>query len=220
MYNQIDYMSLDRNGGKLKQYHHVNLSSEFVNDCKMWVSFLTCQNYRVNRPILDWFEDDKDAEDLEFYTDASKHEKLGFGCFFNGNWVACGWEPGFIKSKDPSIAYLELYALCIGVAIWANKLSNRKVIIYCDNKSTRDIVNKGTTGCKNMMMLMRNLVLSNLKHNTKIFVRYISSEDNFLADRLSRLKYDEFWRLAPKYTQRFPESLPQDLWPVSKIWIN
>ena len=39
MYNQIDYMALDKNRGKLIQHHHVNLSSEFMNNCRMWICF-------------------------------------------------------------------------------------------------------------------------------------------------------------------------------------
>ena len=220
MYSQIDYMSLNKNRGKLRSHHHVNLSAEFVSDCKMWVNFLTFNDAKINRPMIDWCDDSDNAEVLEFYSDASKGEKLGFGCFFNGKWAVSAWETNYIKQCDPSIAYLELYALCVGVALWCEQLANRRVVIFCDNKSTRDIVNKGSTGCRNMMFLMRNLVLSNLKFNTKIFVRYIKSEDNILTDRLSRLNFSEFWKHAPPHTSQYPETLPKNFWPASKIWIK
>ena len=65
--------------------------------------FLTHERSHVSRPILDLFEDDSDAESLQFYTDASKQEKLGFGCFFNGKWLACGWEPNYIRNMTRTL---------------------------------------------------------------------------------------------------------------------
>ena len=97
----------------LKFYHHITLDVEFINDCKMWELFLTSpQNASVMcHPFLD-IVGIQTATELQFYTDASPHlSRGGFGCYFNGKWMAgiCGEK--WMKKFTPSIEFLELYAL-------------------------------------------------------------------------------------------------------------
>ena len=199
----------------LKAYHHVSLDREFLDDCSMWIDFLTRNQITIFRPFIDYAPHDY-SETIQFYTDASKTR--GFGCFFNGRWTFSKWENNFVERENPSIDFLELYALCVAVAIWSNFLANRRVTIFCDNQGVMGMINKTATGGKNSMNLIRRLVLSNLKNNTRIKVEFIKSEDNILADSLSRFDFDRFWKHAPKNTLQFPDGLPQELWPLSKIW--
>ena len=122
--------------------------------------------------------------------------------------------------KDPSIEYLELYALCAGVLVWEDKLKNRRVILHCDNQSVVDMVNSTSSKCKNCMILIRILVLNNLFYKRRVYVRHISGSKNILADALSRQKFKTFWKYAPSYTKKYPEKLPEQIWPVSKIWVD
>ena len=44
----------DREGNKLKQYHHVRLDQDFLNDCAAWKIFLEDQNAgKLSRPFID-----------------------------------------------------------------------------------------------------------------------------------------------------------------------
>ena len=54
------------------------------------------------------------ADQIRFFSDASAAEELGFGCLYNKHWLFGQWEKGFVKTKKPSIAYLELFVLCTG----------------------------------------------------------------------------------------------------------
>ena len=92
---------------KLKAHHHVRLDGEFKADCKVWLEFLTDNDFRkiVNRPMID-LSLNRTSEEIKFYSDASPAENLGYGCILNKHWVYGQWEPNFIKSCKPSIEFL------------------------------------------------------------------------------------------------------------------
>ena len=151
-------------GIKLKSYHHVHLDNEFKNDCRVWCSFL--ENAEVDkqmlcRPFVDlnMFES---SIMLQFFTDATKSPELGFGCYFDGEWTYGKWEHDYIKKYDPSIEYLELFDLCVGIFVWSDKIKNKRIVIFCDNQAVISMVNNMTSSCKNCMILIRLLVLDGL----------------------------------------------------------
>ena len=130
-------------GKALKGYHHVNLPAAFKSDCETWLKFL--QDEEDNSPI---FKDMVDIEgeftgqELDFYTDASASLETGaFGCVFGKNWTFNTWGEEFMKEKKPSINFLEMAALCIGIFTWRDLLRNKRTILFCDNTSVRDMVN-------------------------------------------------------------------------------
>ena len=73
---------------KLKAHHHVRLDGEFKADCKVWLEFLTDNDFRkiVNRPMID-LSLNRMSEEIRFYSDASAAENLGYGCILNKCWV-------------------------------------------------------------------------------------------------------------------------------------
>ena len=152
-----------------------------------------------------------------FYSDASAAKQLGFGCIFNTRWIWGNWNPQFITDEEPSIEYLELFALCAGIFTWNYLLSNCRITIFCDNTSVVATVNNLTSSCKNCMVLIRLLTLNCLKFNRRIRVNYVSTKDNFLADSLSRGQISRFRRLGPQMNKA-PDSIHQDLWPLEKLW--
>ena len=219
IYSKFTSKTVGKKGQQLKPYHHIRIDKELKNDCRVWELFLTNQ-VEVNRPFIDFNKRSFEVKQLSFFTDASKAESLGFGCYYDKEWTFGCWEPGYIQSCDPSIAYLELFALCIGVFTWGHKqkLNNSRVIIRCDNQSVVQMVNNMTSSCQNCMYLLRMLALENLIHNRRIFAKFIDTKLNFLADSLSRMRFKKFFSLAPKGTKLQPECLPDMLWPASKIW--
>ena len=83
------------------------------------------------------------------------------------------WEPGYIELLEPSIDYLELFAVAVAVSLWAHKLQNRRVIIFCDNTAVVGMINKNASPCKNCMVLIRKAVLISLRFNVRIFATYV-----------------------------------------------
>ena len=216
MYATLKGKVCTKSGTKLKQYHHVNLNSGFREDCEMWIKFLqSADSPQLCRPFVD-LEAFISVYKLNFYTDTSG--KIGFGCFFDGDWTYGTWSKSFLQMK-PSIEYQELFAVCVAVFTWQHKLVNTRVIIFCDNQAVVNMINNSTSACRNCMRLIRMIVLNNLRHNRRIFVQHIRTDRNILADSLSRGKLQTFWDHAPEGTKELPEEIPEELWPVEKLWL-
>ena len=222
MYAKINKTIEKRN---LRKHHHITIDQEFRQDCTMWRTFLTSPKElllgKLSRPFIDLYEPSKTAEMLFFYSDATANPELGFGVIFDSEWLFQQWDKEFILNINPSIEFLELYALCVGIFTWSHKLENRRFTIFCDNTATRDIVNQYSSGCKYSMILIRKLVLKSLECNFRINVVYMSSRDNFLSDNLSRLNISKFKNLAKKHGVRnepFPTQPSTDLWPLTSFW--
>ena len=158
------------------------------------------------------------AQELNFFSDASANENLGFGAVFNEKWLFSQWEENFIKVKQPSIEYLELVGVVAAVLMWGSSLKNMHVIVLCDNTAVVAMVNSMTSSCKNCMYLLRLLTLNNLVHNRRVFTKHVAGIHNNLSDALSRLQFEHFWRLAPKGMSSEPSRVTPLIWPVSAIW--
>ena len=205
---------------KLKQYHHIRLDQEFKADCTVWLEFLnTRANHVVCQPMVD-LTTTITADELLFFSDASAAEHLGYGCIFWNRWLFGKWEDHFIKQKKPSIAFLELFALAAGVLTWKDSITNCQVILFCDNQSVVQMINNMSSKCGNCMTLIRMLVLDGLRNNRRIFARYISTKQNYLADSLSCLQIKKFHALVPSGTNRYPDLIMEELWPISKLLID
>ena len=201
----------------LKPHYHVRLTKEFKDDCRMWVNFLS--NHKIEsicRPYSDLSETIQSTQ-IQFYTDASG--RIGYGCSFGDFWIQGFWPKSFLFNKQPSIQFLELYALCVGLLAWGHELTNATYEIFCDNKSVRDMVNHTTSGCRNCMVLIRIITINNLIFNRKLRVKYIETYNNQLADSLSRGDLAKFRNLKPS-ANPVGDPTPSCLWPIEKIWID
>ena len=81
------------------------------------------------------------ADEIEFYTDATRNFSLGFGGYCGNSWMISSWSD-FTASVNPSIEYLELYAVAAAVLVWIRRFQNRRVIIFCDNISVVYMLNQ------------------------------------------------------------------------------
>ena len=97
-------------GKNLKPHHHIQIDGEFKLDCYTWIQFLHARA-AVTRPFVDFDKSTLNVDELCFYTDASKAVNLGMGWIYNDRWRFQKWEPGYIEKCNPSLEYLELYAL-------------------------------------------------------------------------------------------------------------
>ena len=108
----------DKNSEPLRKHRHVYLSKDFIQDCKVWLKFLyDADDTRLCRPFFD-FSTLKSSKILNFYSDAAKHPKLGMGAVFNSRYFMQAWDPKFIVEYDPSIKFLELFALTSALLCW------------------------------------------------------------------------------------------------------
>ena len=209
------YSHLENN--MLKQHHHVRISNEMRLDLNMWLQFLKHPTIYA-RPFMD-FSNLIYATELNFYSDASRNPILGFGARFGRAYMYSQWDYDFMMKNNPSITYLELYAVVAAVLAWGHEFANKRVIIYCDNKGSCAILNNLSSKCKNCMVLVRIVVMFQMIHNIRIYANYVKTELNGPADSLSRLKISKFKRLVGSNIDEEPTNIPEDIWPMSKIWI-
>ena len=203
--------------GKLKPHHHIKVNQEMREDLKMWLNFLN--NSAVYcRPFID-FKKTWDAEEIDLYTDASG--KIGSGGHCNDEYFHAIWDREFLKMK-PSIEYLELHAVVTAVLIWIHKFRNRRIILFCDNKSVVDMINSNSSSCRNCMVFIRILVMKGLVENVRIFAEHLSSAANKLADLLSRDRVQDYKFLKMERGEKVARTateMPEQIWPINKIWL-
>ena len=188
-------------------------------DLLVWKLFLS-NLMAFARPFID-FAHAIEASQITFFTDASGNPKLGMGGICNKLWMYQQWDEQIHKQLNPSIEFLELYDLTAAVLTWIRRFQNRRIILFCDNISAVEMINKLTSSCPNYMALIRLVILESLIHNVRVFAKYVLSKDNFLADMLSRLKLNLFHQVtANKNMDQSPTPIPEDLVPITKVWMK
>ena len=181
---------------KLKPHHHVRITGEIKSDLRVWKTFLS-EPTAFCRPFMD-FSKFWTADEIEFYTDSSGNFSLGMGGFCVDKWFCQEWDTHFLKKIRPSIDYLELYAVTVGVLLWIQNFKNRRIVIFCDNEGVVGILNTNSAKCRRSMILVRIIVLECLRWNVRIFAKHVKSRDNGIADALSRFQWSRFYKLTEK----------------------
>ena len=161
------------------------------------------------------------ADEIDFYTDASKNPLLGFGRKCENEWMYQNWDSNFLVKNDPSIEFLELYAVTVGVFLWIEKFQNKKIMLFCDNKAVVAMINNTSSKCQKCTKLLRMIVLKGMMYNVKISAKYVTLKDNDFADSLSRLQLNRFFKLVKTKQVRINELpclIPEEIWPLEKVW--
>ena len=206
-------------GQSLKQYHHVSVGTDFKQDCRVWVKFLCSTSQKICRPFVDF--DGKQGEVLNLASDTAKSDKLEMGATFNDRWLFMAWGTTFIRQMDPSIEFLELYALTMAIVTWEKddpQLTNNRVVFFCDNQAVLHMVNNFASSCPQCRKLLLILALWGIRYNLRVTVRYVRSEQNVLPDVLSRPDFAHFYRCAPSMMNPKPDRLDQRLLPIMDFW--
>ena len=204
----------------LKPFHHVKLSQDTILDLSMWLEFLNSP-ICYSCPFMDFAV--LTNEELEWYTDAAKAVGKGFGGYHWNQWFAGVWDRNFLEEKDPSIEFLELYAVTIAVLLWTAQHKNKRIVLFCDNSSVVHMINKQSSKCRNCMTLIRVITLESLTQNTRVYAKHVSTEKNEIADALSRNKMDLFWSTCRDRRKQMSPStcvVPPVIADIMKFWID
>ena len=127
--------------GTLLPHHHININQEMRSDLSTWLTFLESSTVYC-RPFADYSKTIT-AKVLLWYTDAFKNKKLGFGGLFNTRYYWTSWTDSdklwnkgtqFIVDMDPSIEYLELYAVTVSVLLRIHKVKNTRIYVCLQTK--------------------------------------------------------------------------------------
>lgn len=192
-------------------YHYVYINAGCREDILMWKLFLQQWN-----GISMFHENCKTkAADMELYTDASSTQ--GFGGYFQGHWFCDQWpnEISNMEEQKLSMAWLELYPIVVAAILWGHFWHKKRIVFYCDNLGTVQIIQKGRSKIPFIMKLMRRLTWCAMKYNFCVYAEHIPGVKNVIADALSRFQINKFKQLAPM-AQEIPHQCP----PVSQVIWN
>ena len=178
--------------GKLMPHHHIRLNAEMKRDLQTWKQFLLhptvyCRKFADFTRVVTAYE-------VNFASDTSG--VIGMGALCKTHWMCALWDQESIQQENPSIEYLELFALVAAALAWLHLFRNHKIIIYCDNQTVCRWVNQSTTSCRNSMVLIRKLIFKCMTENVTVFAQYLESGKNKFADAISRDKISLFKQLA------------------------
>ncbi|KAK3096515.1 hypothetical protein FSP39_000934 [Pinctada imbricata] len=173
-----------------KLHHHIHLNIECRADLAMWAKFL--KNWNGISFFLD--DDITSAADIELFTDATPSS---FGGFYGNHWFQGNFAEE-IYSEQMSMAFCELYPIVMSCVLWGKFWKRKRILFFCDNLSTVDIIRKGRSKVQSIMKLMRTLTFHSAYYSFVIHAQHIPGVKNSIADALSRYQMTRFRQLAPR----------------------
>ena len=104
--------------------------------------------------------------------------------------------------------------IVLSLKIWGTQLANKCITFHTDNQPFSEVINRMTTQDRELLILLRALVLSCLQNNILFKAVNLPGVHNTKADALSRLQVTKFKFLskdmAPEPTAVPPQLLPEN----------
>ncbi len=200
-------------GQRKSHYTHVSVAAS--HDLHMWRIFLQTLDRPdlQSLPILPFLK--VPNYELELFADATGNPKLGFGCVFGTQWAHGAWPLSLFANKaKPSIAELELFALCIALDLWAPELAGKHIHLCSDNDAVVHLLDPACrmSWVAPLMFLLHHLTITCLRFQICLTAEHVPGVRNVMADLLSCHQINcfvaEFPRMRPMLCP-----LPVPLWP-------
>lgn len=188
---------IDLTKGVIKPFHHIRLNKESRLDIEAWLQFIC--NFNGKSMFLDQIWDS--SKKLNLYTDAAG--SLGFGAVYETNWFYGKFPQEF---QEQNITFKELFPIVLAVSVWGNMFANKCVVFHSDNQAVVHIINSQTSKDKDIMKLVRKLVVFCMKFNIFMKAVHIEGLKNVLPDLLSRFQIEKF-RQKAKHMNQFPTNI-------------
>ena len=74
---------------------------------------------------------------------------------------------------QPSIEYLELYAVTVSIYLWLHEVRNKRIILSCNNESVVSMTNGCGLACHNCHQLIRLITLYCIRYNVRVFAHRV-----------------------------------------------
>ena len=134
----------------------------------------------------------------DVWTDASRRVSGAHGPSYSGGGYlsACGRYSYFIFSSEMvrewPIDYLEGCTILVAVRQLSRLWRKCRVTIWIDNSAFQQSGAAGRSKVERLNVLLRRLLVLQVEYEFILEYKWISSEDNYLADHLSRGRLQEF----------------------------
>ena len=146
-----------------------------------------------NKISFHWLLYPKDKGDIEIETDASTGYGMGgIEMMDKGTYYGIAYEQieNWPKKNPPDIVYLELMAVLVALKINPRRYRKKAILLRVDNEAVCAIIRK-KSACferKDLQQLIREICEIAIKEEFYFWIKWISTEENVRADRLSRGK--------------------------------
>lgn len=189
-----------------KPLHHIRLTAGMKSDIRVWLNFIEQFNGTLNFMELNWSSN----EDLHLYTDSAGNKNLGCGVYLQGHWAYFGWPKKWQGSSlMTDITFLELVPIVLAMCLFKTQFCDKKILFHTDNQAQVEILNKKSSKSKQVMQLVRPLILVAMLNNIHFKVFHIEGYKNSIADSISRKQWEKLWTLVPEADVN-PLTIPED----------
>jgi hypothetical protein len=161
-----------------KPYFFIRLTNSVKQDLLTWLQFLTTYNGVTYFRALGV----ADSITIHMVSDASKK---GFGACYGSKWIQAPYPDTWHAHH---ITLLELYPIFVLIHIFGPLMKNSNILFHCDNSAVTAILNKQSSKDKNVMAIVRPLVLLLVDLNIYLKSEHIAGILNILPDRISRFQ--------------------------------
>lgn len=98
-----------------------------------------------------------------------------------------GPHPDLPEKEKGNINTLELWPVLVGLKRWCEYFRGRSIKLYVDNMQVKYMIINNVSSNAMCMQWLRDLFWLCISYNIHLNPVYITSEDNFVADALSRV---------------------------------
>ena len=180
-------ISLSKKASNL--HHRISLTSQARADITWWQKCVQAHN---GIAILD--TRDMEANPLYCHTDASD---IAASAVFRNSWVILQFSGDHEWMKSMNIAWRELMAIVMCMAVFGHRMKSQCLKMYTDNQAILHCINTGSSKDDCIMSLIRALYWYTTLYSITYKAYYVASADNGPSDSLSRLDMDRFRKLCP-----------------------
>jgi hypothetical protein len=155
--------------------HWIRLTNEARKDLAAWDIFLTSFNGRLMCLPSQWVS----SEVIRLETDASG---FAFAAVLGSRWLQGSFPTSWAKVN---IAVKELLPIVLAVKKWGADFANSRVLFLTDNESIMYVINDQSSKNKQIMQLVRQLVVAAMSFNIHFRAQHIAGKLNVIPDLIS-----------------------------------
>ena len=84
------------------------------------------------------------------------------------------------------IVVFEMLNVLLAMRVWGKLWTDRRVLIWCDNRVVVDVIRGGKTRDSKLGAIFREILMAQAMFNMQLLVQHVKGECNEIADALSR----------------------------------
>ena len=175
-----------RDMAKLGDNVRRSLSEETKKDLKWWDRYV--EHFNGIQMIVD-----EDPFPLELSQMLDTPHKVcagdatpGGGGAWHGGEYWCRQFPQNLQDPAFGIHLKEFWVLIVSAKLWGESWTGKPIILYCDNDAVVDTINHKKPKDSALLSLLREFIFITVTFKFFPVVRKIGTDDNYLADHISR----------------------------------